>query len=123
MFIASCTPTNVVSLHSTYAPPYTHTNTHTHTHTLCARTHTHTHTHSHTHTHTGTAVILNLGTQGPDGDMYKIVPETTKDHANVMTCMKLPGISVAPIGPQGVLPNASLYNVSDCVFGKKDVVW
>ncbi len=56
-------------------------------------------------------MILNLGNQGGDGTMYKIIPETTKEHVNVKTCIQLPGISVAPVNPQGVLPDTSMYKV------------
>ena len=46
--------------------------------------------------------------------MYKIVPVTNKVQVNVMTCFMLPGVSVAPVTPQGVLPDISLYKV--CVL-------
>ncbi len=66
---------------------------------------------SYIHTHADTAVILNLGDQGDNGTMFKIIPETTKEYVNVKTCVQLPGISVAPVNPQGVLPDMSMYKV------------
>ena len=48
--------------------------------------------------------------------MYKIVPVTNKVQVNVMTCFMLPGVSVAPVTPQGVLPDLSLYKVCVCLF-------
>ena len=43
--------------------------------------------------------------------MFKIVYETTQDFANVMTCFAVPGASGAPVTPQGVLPDISMYKV------------
>ena len=67
----------------------------------------------HTHTHTGTAITLNLADQGDSGTMYEIVPETTKDYANVKTCFVVPGTADAPVTAQGVLPNTTLYQVGE----------
>ncbi len=50
--------------------------------------------------------------EGTYGTMYKIVPETTKDFTNKMTCFKIPGVSGGEVLPQTILPNTSLYTVS-----------
>ena len=44
--------------------------------------------------------------------MYKIVPMTTNTVTNQITCFKLEGSNEGSVVPQGVLPNASLYEVS-----------
>ena len=61
--------------------------------------------------HVGTARILNLEDEGDYGQMYKIVPMTNDSVTNEITCFKIPGVSEAPVMPQGVLPNGSLYTV------------
>ena len=43
--------------------------------------------------------------------MFKIIPETTQDFANRITCFNIPGSSDSPITAQSLLPNASLYTV------------
>lgn len=48
--------------------------------------------------------------------MYKIVPMTTNNVTNQITCFKIEGASEAPVMPQGVLPNASLYVVSSAAM-------
>ena len=60
----------------------------------------------------GTAVVVNRGDMGANGTMFKIVPETTQDYANRMTCFKIPGTSDGPVTAQGVLPDATQYKVS-----------
>ena len=49
--------------------------------------------------------------RGDSNTMFKIVPETTQDFANRITCFNIPGSSDAPIAAQSLLPNASLYTV------------
>lgn len=58
------------------------------------------------------AKIFNLRNDGTYGTMYTIVPETTQDFANRMTCFKVPGMEGGEVMPQTILPNASLYTVS-----------
>ena len=60
---------------------------------------------------TGTAKIINRKTDGRHGTMYKIVPMTTNNVSNQITCFRVPGHSESPVVPQGVVPNASLYKV------------
>ena len=43
--------------------------------------------------------------------MYMIVPVTTYNVTNQITCFKAAGESEVPVVPQGVVPNASLYKV------------
>ena len=50
--------------------------------------------------------------------MYKIVPMTTENVTNQITCFKVEGLHDAPIVPQGVLPNATLYQVCLYVYCK-----
>ncbi|XP_064398726.1 digestive cysteine proteinase 1-like [Halichondria panicea] len=57
----------------------------------------------------GSAIDLNLGDQGQHGTIFKIAYETTQEFANVMTCFGVPGVVGAPVTPQGVLPDISMY--------------
>lgn len=63
----------------------------------------------------GTARIINQKYDGSNGVMYKIVPMTTNNVTNQITCFKVPGLSESPVLPQGVLPNSSLYKVQ-CMY-------
>ena len=60
----------------------------------------------------GTARIINRADEGNYGAMYKIVPMTTNTVTNQITCFKLEGSNEGSVVPQGVLPNASFYEVS-----------
>ena len=60
----------------------------------------------------GTAKVINRKQDGSNGTMYKIVPMTTDNVTNQITCFKVEGDPDAPVVPQGVLPNATLYQVS-----------
>ena len=64
--------------------------------------------------HSGTAKVINRKEDGSNGTMYKIVPMTTDNVTNQITCFKVEGYPDAPVVPQGVLPNASLYQV--CMY-------
>ena len=48
---------------------------------------------------------------GDGGTMFKIVPYTTQNFANKMTCFKIPGQAEAKVTAQSVLPDSSLYTV------------
>lgn len=56
----------------------------------------------------GVSKVIN---RGDSNTMFKIVPETTQDFANRITCFNIPGSSDAPITAQSLLPNASFYTV------------
>ena len=65
-------------------------------------------------TYGGMSKVIN---RGDSNTMFKIVPETTQDFANRITCFNIPGSSDAPIAAQSLLPNASLYTyVEDFVY-------
>ena len=59
----------------------------------------------------GAAKHINLQHDGQSGTMYKIVPMTTNNFTNQITCFKVPGVPDSPVVAQGVVPNASLYQV------------
>ena len=48
---------------------------------------------------------------GDSGTLFKIVYMSTEEVISKMTCFKIPGFNDAPVVPQGVLPNISLYEV------------
>ena len=120
-----CTYTRPMHTHRAYA--HTHAHTHVHAHT-CTHIHTsyihmiHTYMHAHMHTrvHTNTlhthkpgiSTVVSVSNDGQYGTQYKIVPETTQNFTNRVTCFKIPGMQGAAVMPQGVLPNITAYNVS-----------
>ena len=59
-----------------------------------------------------TAIVVNRADMGDFGTMFKIVPYTTKQFANKLTCFKVPGQKDGKVTAQGVLPDPSLYSVS-----------
>ena len=59
-----------------------------------------------------TAIVINRPDIGDFGTMFKIVPYTTQNFANQMTCFKVPGEKEAKVTAQGVLPDVSLFNKS-----------
>ncbi len=59
----------------------------------------------------GIATVLNRGDMSSYGTMFKIVPETTQDFVNRMTCFKIPGTEGATVTAQGILPDVSEYKV------------
>lgn len=60
----------------------------------------------------GTASIIYRGDQGDFGTLYKIVPVTTNNTYNVITCFAVPGAKEQPVVPQVVLPDPKDYVVS-----------
>ena len=61
--------------------------------------------------------MINRKDVGSYGTVFKIVPETTQDFANRMTCFKVPGASDAKVAAQGILPDLSNYNVKLLYIG------
>lgn len=56
--------------------------------------------------------MIYLSNEGDFGTLYKLVPETINNtEVNINACFKLPGIKEAPVVPQTVLPDISLYKV------------
>ena len=71
-----------------------------------------------------TAIVVNRPDMGDYGTMFKIVPYTTQNFVNKITCFKVPGSKDAKVTAQGVLPNVSLYNVSpQQKFSAFSTVW
>jgi len=58
------------------------------------------------------STVISVSTDGQFGTQYKIVPETTQNFTNRITCFKIPGMQGAAVMPQGVLPDISKYKVS-----------
>ena len=58
------------------------------------------------------STVISVSTDGQFGTTYKIIPETTQNFTNRVTCFKIPGMQGAAVMPQGVLPNISNYKVS-----------
>ena len=56
--------------------------------------------------------MIYHGNEGDYGTLYKLVPESINGtNVNPNACFKLPGIKEAPVVPQTVLPDISLYKV------------
>ena len=115
------TYTHICNLHAPNALTCTPHTSHIHTHT---HTHTHTDTHTHTHTHSpGVAVVISNNKDGQYGTQYKIVPETTQNFTNRITCFRIPGMKEGPVMPQGVLPDTTNFTVSTGGVGLQHDVW
>lgn len=105
-----------VSTRITWTHVCAHTPSHTHTHhTYHNPAHTTYTTHT-THTHTtGMSTVVSSSKDGQYGTSYKIVPETTQNFTNRITCFKIPGMQGGPVMPQGVLPDTTNFTVSTLV--------
>lgn len=72
---------------------------------------------------TDTAIVINRADMGDFGTMFKIVPYTTQTITNQMTCFKVPGQNTSKVVAQGVLPDTSLYTVSQVLSCRLNVLW
>jgi len=71
-------------------------------------------------TYDGMSTVISVSTDGQFGTQYKIVPETTQNFTNRITCFKIPGMQGAAVMPQGVLPDISKYKyVADFMYQGK----
>ena len=59
----------------------------------------------------GDAVVLSRGDMGDHGTMFKMVPETTYEFANRVTCFKIDGADGAAVMAQPALPDPTQYKV------------
>jgi hypothetical protein len=49
---------------------------------------------------------------GDFGTMRKIVPVTTKDDVNKLSCFEVKGTQESPVSPQSIVPDLTAFNVS-----------
>ena len=106
------------NMHTTHPTTHTPHTTHSTHHTTQPHTPHHTTPHNPTHTSytthntPGMSTVVSNSKDGQYGTSYKIVPETTQNFTNQITCFKIPGMEGGPVMPQGVLPDVTNFTVS-----------